>query len=421
MAPPFHAEQIGSLIRPPALLEIQNSEPRMQRRNFHSSYAEGSAEKDIEKKAIADVVFTQLSKNIFPLTNGEYPRHIFYDGFYEKLKGFYVVDVPIKEGYRTGFPTGTRLLAMGMRTNGVMVCRAKIESAGPAYLGEWMYLRSLVVEEMYHLAKITVPSPTWQHIQLKEGWAFAKEAYQSDKSYFEDLAKVYREEFKALYGAGCRNVQVDDPNLTFFAVPEFQEGLKSDGVEWTELLDLHIWAHNECVKDRPRDLHVGIHLCRGNFPNSGFLASGGYDPIAKKMFNEMDYDTFYLEYDTERAGSFEPLRFLPRGKNVILGLISTKAAEIEDFETTKAKVYEAADIVAQGQGVSRQEALDCLGVSPQCGFSSSTVGWGKGMTEDIMWEKLELVRDLAKDIWGKTLTSGPWHWPASAEGRRLAF
>lgn len=419
MAPPFHAEQIGSLIRPPALLEIQNAAPRMKRRNFHSSYAEGSAEKEIEKQAIADVVATQLSKGIFPVTNGEFPRHIFYDGFYEKLGGFRVVDVPIRQGYRTGFPTGTRLLQMGVATNGVMVCEAEMEASGPAYLAEWMHLRRLVGGDMAHLGKMTVPSPTWQHIQLKQGWAYGAEAYRDDRGYFGDLAKVYREEVKALYGNGCRNVQVDDPNLTFFAIPEFQDGLKEDGVEWAELLDLYIWVHNECIKDRPRDLHVGIHLCRGNFPNSGYLASGGYDPIAKKMFNEMDYDTFYLEYDTERAGSFEPLKFLPRGKNVILGLISTKSAEMEDYETIKAKVYEAADIIAQGQGISRQEALDCLGVSPQCGFSSSTVGWGKGVTEAIMWQKLEMVRDLAVDIWGKPVTSSPWHWRASTEGRRV--
>lgn len=391
----------------------------MQRRNFLSTYVEGTPEKEIEKRAIADVIFTQLQKHILPLMNGEYPRHIFYDGFYEKLKGFYVTDVPVKEGYRTGFPTAVKLMAMGLTTNGVMVCKAKIEGAGSAYLDEWTYMRSLLPKDMWRLAKITVPSPTWQHIQLKDGWAYSKDAYGSDKEYFSDLAIRYREELKALYDAGCRNVQVDDPNLIFFTVPEFREGLESDGVDWEQLLDLYVWVHNECIRDAPRDLHLGVHLCRGNFPNSGFLASGGYDPIAEKMFNEMDYDTFYLEYDTDRAGSFEPLKYLPRGKNVILGLISTKSAEVEDYEKMKAKVFKAADVVAKAQEVSRQEALQCLGVSPQCGFSSSTAGWGKGVTEEIMWQKLELVRDLAKDIWGKIVATE--NWRASTEGRRLVF
>jgi len=404
MAPPFRAEQIGSLIRPTALLETQNTASRTQRRNFQTAYEDGSAEKEIEKKAIANVVDLQLSKNIVPIMNGEYPRHVFYDGFYEKLPSFHVADIPIRDGYRTGFPTATKLLELGMTTNGVMVCKAKIESKGVAYLGEWRVLRALLPREDWRLAKLTVPSPTWQHIQLRDGWAYSKNVYATDKEYFTDLTKAYRDELKALYDEGCRHVQVDDPNLVFFAIPAFQDGLKTDGVDWRELMDLYIWVHNECIKDRPKDLHVGIHICRGNFPNSNFLVSGGYDPIAKKMFNDLNYDTFYLEYDTERAGSFEPLKFLPKGKNVILGLISTKSAEIEDFETMKAKVYEAARIISKAQSISLQEALDCLGVSPQCGFSSSTIGWGKGMTDAIMWQKLELVRDLAKDIWGTTIS-----------------
>jgi len=404
MAPPFRAEQIGSLIRPAVLVEIQNRKTRTQRRNYQETYEDGSPEKEIEKKAIAEAVALQLSKKIVPIMNGEYPRHIFYDGFYEKLQGFHVVDIPIKEGYRTAFPTGAKLIEMGMETNGVMVCDAKLESKGAAYLGEWQALRSLLPREDWGLAKLTMPSPTWQHVQLRDGLAYSKEAYGTDKEYFADLAKLYRDELRALYDEGCRNVQVDDPNLISFIIPAFQDGLKTDGVDWRELMDLYIWAHNECIKDRPKDMHVGIHICRGNFPNSGFLVSGGYDPIAEKMFNGLNYDTFYLEYDTERAGSFEPLKFLPKGKNVILGLISTKSAELEGFELMKAKVYEAADIIAKAQSIARQEALDCLGISPQCGFSSSTIGWGKDMTEAIMWQKLELVRDLANDIWGATLS-----------------
>jgi methionine synthase II (cobalamin-independent) len=152
----------------------------------------------------------------------------------------------------------------------------------------------------------------------------------------------------------------------------------------------------------PKDLQTGVHLCRGNMSGSTHWVSGSYDQIAKKLFTETDYAKYYLEFDdAERQGGFEPLRFLPKGKSVVLGLVSTKRAELEKVEQIKNQVEQAAEVIANAQGVTRAEAMDCLAVSPQCGFSSSSLAGGKDMTMERMWEKLELVRDAARETWGK--------------------
>jgi len=172
-------------------------------------------------------------------------------------------------------------------------------------------------------------------------------------------------------------------------------------VDADALLDLYLSAHNMFLQHRPgKYLHMGMHLCRGNMAGSTHWVSGSYDRIAEKLFTKTGYDTYYLEFDdVERTGGFEPLEFLPRGKNVVLGLVSTKKADLEDREDLKAKIRQAAEAVAKGQGVPIEEAMGSLAISPQCGFSSSSLAGGKDMTEERMWEKLELVRDVAREVW----------------------
>lgn len=164
-----------------------------------------------------------------------------------------------------------------------------------------------------------------------------------------------------------------------------------------QLLDEYIRLYNSCISKRPADFHVGVHICRGNFVNSRHFSEGGYDRIAKKLFQDLEVDTYYLEYDTPRAGGFEPLKSLPENKNAILGVITSKFSKLEDVEEMKARVYQAADFVAEGNGDSRQEALKRLGVSPQCGFASHSEG--NSVKKDDMVRKLELVRKLADSIW----------------------
>jgi methionine synthase II (cobalamin-independent) len=203
-----------------------------------------------------------------------------------------------------------------------------------------------------------------------------------------------------LHGAGLRNLQVDDPHLTYFCSSQFLEGCKQDGTDTDALLDLYIQTHNQLLADKPADLHVGVHLCRGNTSGSTHWVEGSYETIAYKLFHETDYQTYYLEFDDlKRDGGFEPLRFPPKGKNVVLGLVSTKKAELEDKETIKQAIRNAAEVIAKAQGMTVREALDSLAVSPQCGFSSSSWAGGKGMTMDGMWAKLELVEAVAEEVW----------------------
>ncbi|XRM45702.1 hypothetical protein ABZX51_008779 [Aspergillus tubingensis] len=398
MAPTFRAEQIGSLMRPEELLAARNAA------GLGRIYTRTNVPEDVQqmtKQAIAKVVEQQQVHKVRPIMTGEFERPIFYAGFFENLEGFELTKVPIPEGYRTGLPTVQTLEKLGIKERDACVAVGKIQHVRSPYLADWEHLRSLVPQEQWKECKMSMPSITWQHQHLRAGAAFAASSpYTTDKEYFADLARAFAREYQVLYDAGLRSIQVDDPAMTFFVTDEMRSGCLADGIDPDELLDLYIWAHNESLRDRPADLHVGVHLCRGNMPGSTHVLSGSYERIARRMFTELDYDTLYLEYDTERAGDFQPLRHLPVGKNVVLGVVSTKAPELETVEELQARVYEAADVIAQGQGRSRQEVLDSsLGVSPQCGFSSVSYGRGIGMTEERMWEKLQLVQKVAERVW----------------------
>lgn len=175
------------------------------------------------------------------------------------------------------------------------------------------------------------------------------------------------------------------------------QGFKEAGEDSEALLDSYIKLYNDCLADRPDDLHVGLHLCRGNFAYSRHFSEGGYDRVAAKLFNGINVDTYFLEYDTERAGGFEPLAQLPAHKNLIVGVITSKFPRLEDLDEMRQRVFQAADFVARGAGQTREEALERMGVSPQCGFASHHLG--NSVTHDDMVAKLKLVRDLADSIW----------------------
>ncbi|KAK7917507.1 5-methyltetrahydropteroyltriglutamate-homocysteine methyltransferase [Apiospora marii] len=399
MSPPFRADHVGSLLRPQSLLDaraILSSPSRMY------SLEVPDAVKAAEARAVRDAVQTQLEKGIRPITDGEYARHIYYGGFFEKLGGFEArLDLPIPDAFRTDFPTTTGLARMGATTRAAVVCTGKIEYRESPYLAEWLALRDTLPENLWKEAKLTIPTPNYQHIQLRPGTAWTAESgYTSDEAYFDDLAQCYAAELQTLYAHGLRHVQIDDPHLTYFCSPQFVAGCAKDGTDTEALLDLYIRAHNRLLRDVPADLHMGVHLCRGNMSGSTHWVSGSYETIAHKLFHETGYRTYLMEFDDrERSGGFEPLRLLPKGKNVVLGLISTKKAELEDRATVIAGIREAAAAIAEAQEVTVEEALDCLALSPQCGFSSSSLAGGVGMTEGRMWEKLELVKSIAEEVW----------------------
>ncbi|KAI0178632.1 UROD/MetE-like protein [Hypoxylon sp. FL1284] len=400
MAPPFRADHIGSLLRPQSLLEARSS---LSSPSQMYSLDIPQSIKDAEARAIREVVQEQIDRGVRPITDGEYARHIYYGGFFEMLSGFEArPNLPIPDAFRTDFPTTTGLARMGATTRAAVICTGKIEYKESPYLAEWLELRNSLPEHLWGEAKFTIPAPNYQHIQLRPGTAYTAESgYTSDEEYFADLARCYAAEFQTLYDAGLRNVQVDDPHLTYFCSAQFLGGCAKDGTDADALLALYARTHGRLLAGAPPGLHVGMHLCRGNMAGSTHWVSGSYERIARALFNETGYSTYYLEFDdAERAGGFEPLRFLPPGKNVVLGLVSTKKPELEDPAEVRAKIAAAAAVIAEAQGVGIEEALDCLAVSPQCGFSSSSLAGGKGVTMERMWEKLQLVRDVAREVWG---------------------
>jgi methionine synthase II (cobalamin-independent) len=301
-----------------------------------------------------------------------------------------------------------------------VVCTGKIKHVGSTYVDDFKYLASLVKPEEVKNLKLTLAAPNWYHMRYKEGVAYPKDVYSSDEEYLGDIAKAYQEELRILYEAGCRNVQFDDPNLACtlpfrlnktmsahiltsledFCSEKMIEGWNADPLnEGTteDLLDKYVKLYNDCIATRPADFHVGVHLCRGNFHNSRHFSEGGYDRIAEKLFKELNVDTYYLEYDTDRAGGFEPLKELPKHKNVILGVVTSKFDTMEDKEQMKKRILSAAEFIAAGNNEPVEEALKQCGVSPQCGFASHH--GGNSITREGMFKKLKLVREIADEIW----------------------
>lgn len=395
MAPRYRAEHIGSLLRPAELVSARNDAQL-----FYYTANLPSKVKEQTDVAIASTVKKQLELGVRPVTDGEFRRFMYCDGLFEHLNGYKsYLDLDVVEDHRTNFPPSKLLARFGVKNRPGAIADSKIQFKESAYLEQWKQLRALVPKKQWGDCKITMVPIAHHHIALRPGRAYSREAYASDVEYFVDLATAYRQEIRTLYDAGLRNIQFDDPQLTFFIDPAFREGMATDGVDPENLLNLYIWAANEALKDKPSDLLVGLHLCRGNFPGSVHCVEGSYEYI-KRVFTETKYDTFYLEYDTPRAGDFSPLRHVPAGKNVVLGLVSTKTPELEEVDGLVEKVYQASEVIAQGQGRTREEVIaDTLAVSPQCGFSSVSVGGGIGMTEEIMWKKLELVKAVTKRIW----------------------
>lgn len=284
--------------------------------------------------------------------------------------------------------------------NQVTVATAKVSHSGKStLLPELEFLKSILPQSQWKNIKITMASPSWYHFRYGPKKAYAQGVYQNDDEYFADAAKAYQVELKILYDAGLRNVQIDDPNLAYFCSEAMLEGWKSDPENFQtadEQFDAYMKYYNACV-ERPSDMHLGIHLCRGNYIGSRHFSEGAYDKIAKKMFTELAVDTFYLEYDTPRAGGFEPLKFLPKQKNCVLGVVTSKFPKLEDQQEMVDRVYKAADFVAEGSGQSRKDALQRLSVSPQCGFASHAEGNALGY--DDMRNKLKLVRSIADEVW----------------------
>ncbi|KAH6678186.1 hypothetical protein B0J14DRAFT_316720 [Halenospora varia] len=391
--PPFRAEHLGSLLRPKEFLEKRSA--------FEKNELSQADLTKAEDEPITKVVKVQTDAGFRAVTDGEYRRAVFWGTFFEELEGMTEVRNPSMDLFRPYVPDIAGFIEKGHKPGQSCLCTGKIKHKGKSTLvDQFEFLKTLIPEERWGDIKLTMIAPPWYHLRYKDGLAFPKDVYATDAEYFADIAQAVRDELDILYAAGVRNVQFDDPNFAYFCSEKMLAGWaedKSNTKTPDELLDAYIQCYNDSIKNHSSKMHFGLHICRGNFMGSRHFSEGGYDRIATKLFQTLNVSTYYLEYDTPRAGGFEPLLHLPAHKNVILGVITSKFPELEDKEKMKERLYAAADVIAKGAGQTREQALDRMGVSPQCGFASheegNLLGW-----ED-MKNKLALVRSIADDVW----------------------
>jgi methionine synthase II (cobalamin-independent) len=399
--PPFRAEHMGSLLRPQALLDVREG----IREKGLSHEAAGLP--SVEEEAVGHVVKLQQELGLKAVTSGEYNRTRFWGLMWDEFEGTVRLQDADAALFRLYHPDVVSLVeaARKVMPGDSVIAGSKLRhnpEKSQSNLHELRLVQKFVPQTEWGSIKLTMITPAWFHMRYKQGRAYSKEAYANDAEYFKDVAKVYQAELDQLYKAGLRNVQFDDPGLAYFCSDKFRQGWAEDSDNIgsvDDLLEAYIDLYNDCISKLPADFHTGVHLCRGNFIGGRFFSEGGYDVIAQKLFTKLKVNTFYLEYDTERAGGFEPLKYLPKDRNVVIGAISTKLRELEDKEEVKGRIYQAADFVAEGNNETRDEALKRICVSPQCGFSTHESGYP--LTEEDEKTKLALIRQIADEIWGE--------------------
>lgn len=362
--PPFRADQVGSLMRPRAVLQA--------RQDAATGKIPATALRQIEDEHITAAVKKQEAIGLHGITDGEFRRAFFHLDFLEQLAGVTVVgtiEASSDAQEKVGF-TPPKLSVTG-----------KLRHHKNIQVDDFNFLKSQVSQT----PKVAIPSPTMVHFRGGRA-AIDIESYPDMELFFEDLAQCYRDEISALYAAGCRYIQLDDTNLAYLCDPKMRQGAIERGDDPNELPRTYAELINAVIDGRPDDLTVCIHLCRGNFRSTWF-AEGSYEPVAEVLFNELNVDGYFLEYDDARSGGFEPLRFVPDNKIVVLGLVSTKIPKLEEQSELIARIEDAAQYVP----------LDHLCLSPQCGFSSTL--HGNDISEDEQWRKLELVVNTAQQVW----------------------
>ena len=360
--PPFRADHVGSLLRPPELREARERAARGE--------IDAATLRAVQDRCIRDVVAQQEAVGLQSITDGEFRRDWWHIDF---LRGFDGVAVgPGQYGVKfQGADEQPPLL----RVTG------KIRRSHPNMLDHFTFLKSATKRT----PKFTMPSPAMLHARGDR--AALKATYPAVAEFWSDLAAAYRAEIKALCDAGCRYLQIDDTTVAMMCDPKVEEQVRSQGDDPAQLRLAYADAVNAAIKDVPPGVTVAIHTCRGNF-KSTWLASGGYDPMAESVFGRLGVHAYFLEYDSDRAGGFEPLRFVPKGKQVVLGLVSTKVPELERKDDLKRRIDAAAKYVP----------LENLCLSPQCGFSSTH--HGNRVTDDDQRRKLGLVLEVAQEVWG---------------------
>lgn len=362
--PPFRADHVGSLLRPAELAEAR---AKARRGEITSEQLRA-----LQDKHIREVVAKQESVGMQVVTDGEFRRDWWHIDF---IHGFDGVELATGDAY------GEAKFKNTEEQPPFMIIAGKIRRTKPSMLEHFKFLKSLTKQT----PKFTMPSPAMLHARGDR--ASLKKVYPDVNEFWADLTQAYREEIADLYKAGCRYLQIDDTTIAMMGDPKVQENFRKLGDDPKKDNAMYADAVNAAIRDVPDDMTVAIHTCRGNF-KSTWLASGSYDYVAETVFSRLEVDAFFLEYDTDRAGGFEPLRHVPKGKMVVLGLVSSKVPELENKDDLKRRIEAAAKIVP----------LENLCLSPQCGFSSTH--HGNKLTADDQWRKLGLVLEVSKSVWG---------------------
>ena len=364
---PAHYDHVGSFLRPQYLLEAREQK------------AKGSITAEqlrlVEDKAIAEIVKFQEDVGLKSITDGEFRRTYFHLDFLEQLGGVKVGEVTIgigADGKEHLMPPAIHVVD-------------KVTHAKQIQLADFNYLKSQV--STGNRAKVTIPSPTMLHFRGGRA-GISRTAYpELEPDFYTDVAKAYGDELRSLSAAGCDYVQMDDTNLAYLCDVNMREAAKNRGDDPNELAHRYAKFINLVVAQRPAGMTLAMHLCRGNF-KSTHAASGNYEPVAEALLKEMNIDAYFMEYDDERSGDFKPLRYLPKGKTVVLGLVTTKFGAMENKDDLKRRIDEAA----------RYAPMEQLALSPQCGFSSTV--HGNDIAVEAQRTKLRLVIETAQEVWG---------------------
>jgi 5-methyltetrahydropteroyltriglutamate--homocysteine methyltransferase len=366
MQPPFRAEHIGSLLRPASLLAL--------RRKFNIGEISRATLHAAEDEAIAEAIALQQRLGFKLVTDGEFRRRSYHSFFYQELGDLSIDTVAGEDARGEGHS--------GRAAQPVALVRGRVQWTHPINVEDFDFLKAHATA----LPKITIPGPCALHFRGGDA-AVKDQAYTDVDAFWDDTIAAFRTELLALHAAGCRYVQIDETAFAKFGDPDVQTSLEARGDDWSGLIDIYINVTNRVLRGLPDDLHIGMHLCRGN-RGGQWHSEGSYDAVADRLFNTLDIPFYFLEYDSPRAGTFTPLRLVPKTKSVVLGLVSTKTPALEDKAALRRRVEEATRFVDLGR----------LVISPQCGFAS--VDTGNPITPAAQEAKLRLVVDLAQEIWG---------------------
>ena len=365
--PPFRADHVGSLLRPQKLIDA--------RLKFDKHEMPVEAFRQIEQESVREVVKLQEDIGLQLATDGEYQRSSWHRDFLQQIGNVKMVQNNLKLRFHT-HEGDTEMTPPGFRVEG------KLHRPHPIFVDHFKYLKSVC----HVTPKITIPSPS--NIHFRGGrQSISQEAYPDMADFYADLAKVYREEVADLAAAGCRYLQLDEVNFAYLCDPSLREQVRAIGEDPETLPQTYANMLNAVIRDKPADMAVAMHLCRGN-SRSAWIAEGGYEPVAEVLFNQVNVDGYFLEYDSPRAGDFAPLRFVPKGKTIVLGLVTSKTPQLEKKDDLKRKIDEAAKYCP----------IEQLALSPQCGFASVLEGNKLTVADEIA--KLKLILDVSREVWG---------------------